>query len=252
MTLPFDPTVGALALAVLSALVIGIAKTSVGGIGAVSVAIFAMLMPAKESTAAILLLLIIGDLVAVRVYHSDADWAMLRRLLPAVLPGIVLGAIFLRLVPDHVMRVSIGLVLAVMVTLQLWQRYRGDASAPPAELHPLYAVGTGVAAGFTTMTANAAGPVMSMYLLAARVEKVRFVGTSAWYYLIVNLSKVPFSAYLGLYHVSTLWLTLLLLPVVLVGTWIGRLLITRISQVWFERATLTASAVAAISLLLPR
>jgi hypothetical protein len=66
--------------------------------------------------------------------------------------------------------------------------------------HPLVAVAAGVAAGFTTMTANAAGAVMTLYLLAMRVEKLRFIGTSAWFFLIVNVSKVPFSAGLGLFH----------------------------------------------------
>ncbi|MDO5286220.1 MAG: sulfite exporter TauE/SafE family protein [Actinomycetia bacterium] len=252
MILPFDPTVGAMALATVAALIVGISKTSVGGLGAVAVALFANLMPAKESTAAILLLLIIGDLVAVRTYYADTDWRMLRRLLPAVLPGIVLGALFLRVVPEASMRTALGLILLVMVSLQLWQRRRRSASTGEHQLHPGYAVLTGVGAGFATMAANSAGPVMAMYLLAARVDKARFIGTSAWYFMLVNLSKVPFSAFLGLYHVSTLWLTLVLLPVVLLGTWLGRLLVHRLSQTSFERFTLVASTLAAVSLLVPR
>ena len=115
---------------------------------------------------------------------------------------------------------------------------------------PAATIATGVGAGFTTMTANAAGPIMSLYLLAARVDKTRFLGTGAFYYLIINLTKVPFSAALGLFHVSTLWLTLILLPAVLVGAGLGRILIRRVSQLWFERLTLAATAIAAVALLL--
>ena len=115
--------------------------------------------------------------------------------------------------------------------------------------HPLVAVAAGVAAGFTTMTANAAGAVMTLYLLAMRVEKLRFIGTSAWFFLIVNVSKVPFSAGLGLFHPESLRLVAMLVPVVLVGTGLGVLLIRRLSQVTFERAALAGSAVAAVVLL---
>ena len=250
--LPFDPTPLALTLVIGAALLIGISKTSVGGLGSVSVAAFAQAMPAKQSTAAVLLLLIIGDLVAVRAYHHHADWSMLKRLLPSVVPGVMLGAVFLNFVSDSTLRLVIGLMLLVMLAMQLWQRRSRPADTSEQVLHPGYAVATGVAAGFTTMTANAAGPVMAMYLLAARVDKAKFIGTGAWYFLLVNVSKVPFSAALGLFPVTTLWLTLFLLPVVLLGTVLGRVLIKRMSQLVFERITLIASVVVAASLLLLR
>jgi uncharacterized protein len=249
VTLPFAPSVLALVLAVVAAFIVGVSKTSVGGVAVISVSIFAQLMPAKESTAAVLLLLICGDIVAVRTYHKHADWGLLKKLLPAVLPGIALGALFVRFVPDIGLKKFIGVILVVMLVLQLWSR-RKPLSDEAKPMHPAATIGTGVAAGFTTMIANAAGPVMSLYLLAARVDKVRFIGTGAWYFLIINLTKVPFSAALGLFHASTLWLTLLLLPAVLIGTWIGRILITKVSQKWFERLTLGVTAVAAVSLLI--
>lgn len=251
MTLPFEPTLWSIALAVLAALIIGVSKTSVGGVATLAVGIFGGLMPAKESTAAVLLLLIIGDVVGVITYHKHADWGMLKKLLPSVLPGIVLGAAFVWFVPDIGLKRFIGVILVVMLILQLSARRKPAATKnSDKEMSSAATIGTGVAAGFTTMTANAAGPIMSLYLLAARVDKTRFLGTGAFYYLIINLTKVPFSAALGLFHISTLWLTLILAPAVLLGTWVGRILITRVSQLWFERLTLAATAVAAVAMLL--
>ena len=259
-----------LGLVGLAALVIGISKTSVGGFAAMAVAVFATVLPAKESTAAVLLLLITGDVVGVTRYRRSADWGLLRRLLPSVLPGVALGAVFMWAVSDLALRRTIGGSIAAMVLVQVWQRRRsrragGGAAAAEAEVggavgaeagaevgraeHPLVAVAAGVAAGFTTMTANAAGAVMTLYLLAMRVEKLRFIGTSAWFFLIVNVSKVPFSAGLGLFRPESLRLVAMLVPVVLVGTWLGVLLIRRLSQVTFERAALAGSAVAAVALL---
>ena len=251
MTLPFEPTVLYLALAIFAAFIIGVSKTSVGGVATLAVGIFGLLMPAKESTAAVLLLLIIGDVIGVLSYRRHADWGLLKKLLPAVLPGIVLGALFVRFVPDIGLKKFIGVILVVMLILQLWSRRKPVAVEEEVkQMHPAATIGTGVVAGFTTMTANAAGPVMSLYLLAARVDKTRFLGTGAIYYLIINLTKVPFSAALGLFHMSTLWLTLLLLPAVLFGAWLGRILIKRVSQLWFERLTLAATAIAAIAMLI--
>lgn len=240
-----------------AALAVGIAKTSIGGLGALAVAGFAMFIPARESTAAVLLILIIGDLVAVGLYRRSADWSMLRRLLPAVLPGIAAGAVVMAFIDDRTMTVLIAVCILVAFGIQIVMRRRkarapaaGPAAANvPGRPHRAATVGTGLAAGFTTMVANAAGPVMALYLLAIRAEKMRFVGTNAWYFLIVNVAKVPFSAGLGLMSTQTLWLTLALAPAVLVGTWLGRRLLGVLPQRRFEQLTLTASLLAGVVLL---
>lgn len=87
-------------LMILGAMLIGMAKTSFGGLGAVAVALFAFTLPTRESTAAALLLLIVGDVVAVLRYRRNADWGLLRGLLPAVIPGILIGAGFIWAVDD--------------------------------------------------------------------------------------------------------------------------------------------------------
>ncbi len=264
---------------------IGFSKTSFGGLGAVSVALFALGMPARESTAAVLLLLLTGDAVALRHYGRDVQWRTLLHLLPAVVPGLALGAVFINLVDDTAMRRTIGFILLAMVGLRLVQRRPrpapGPATAPggpplgpgPATVpgvpdatrggpaprpgaaatrpaHPLVAVGTGIAAGFTTMTANAAAPVMALFLLAHRFEKARYLGTNAWFFALVNLCKVPFTVALGLFTPAVLLVAALLVPAVLIGTVLGRGIVDRVSQRQFETATTAATAVACLGLLL--
>lgn len=233
----------------VAALVIGYSKTALGGLAVVSVAIFASILPARQSTAAILAVLIVGDLVAVWHYRHDADWAIVRRLLPAVLPGLVLGSLFLGLVDDTVLRRSIGGILLVLVLLQLWVKWRSGEE--PSRVHErraaAWAAGTG--AGFATMTANAAGAVMTLYLSASGIDKRRFVGTNAWFFLIVNLVKVPFSVGLGLLDWRDAGRAGLLAPLVLLGGLLGYATVKRISQRGFDVAVLLASAVAAAALL---
>jgi len=246
-----------------AALVVGISKTSISGLGSLVVAAFALVLPAKESTAAVLLLLICGDIVAVILYHHAADWHQLKRLLPAVVPGIALGAVFMKFVSDEVLLVSVAGCLIAAVALQIGLRVRdarasaalaqaGTAPAPPASARPAWvpALLAGVAAGFTTMVANAAGAVMSLYLLAIKADKTRFVATGAWFFFLVNLTKVPFSIGLGLIHLHTLAILATLIPVVLLGTWVGRHLLKALKQTSFEWLVIAASLLSAVVLLL--
>lgn len=255
--MPFDqlsafgtPLLIAMAFA---AVLIGFSKTSFGGLGAISAALFALGMPAKESTAAVLLLLIVGDIIGVSLYGRRASWRLLRRLIPTVLPGLLLGALFMRYVDDTVMRRTIGIVLLVSVLLQLWQRLRrpapGAGDPAPGDMHWAKVGLTGAAAGFTTMTANAAGPVMALYLLASRIDKVRFIGTNAWFFAAINLAKTPLTAALGLFTPTVLVTALVLIPAVLVGAALGRLIIGRVTQRQFEIVTIVGSAIASFSLL---
>ena len=209
----------------VAALLVGFAKTAIGGVGSLAVAIFAVVLPTKESTAAILLLLI-----------------------PSVLPGLALGALFLAWVDDTTLRRSIGVLLLVLAALQLGLRWRSPDTARIGSSRAL-SLGTGVAAGVATMTANAAGPVMTLYLVAQGIEKRQFLGTSALFFLGVNLCKVPFSIGLGLFDGNTLWRTVALAPLVLGGCWIGLHAARRLSQARFDQAVLAATVVSAVALV---
>lgn len=237
------------------AMVVGFAKTAVGSAGALAVVAFAAVLPARESTGALLPLLCVGDLVAVRIYHRHANWRLLARMLAGVLPGLLLGAWFVSSVDDAVMRRTIGTVLLVMCAVQIWMRR--SASVRPdvggvGRAHPHLAatLGMGAAAGFATMTANAAGPVTTLYLLLAGLPMLEFLGTAAWFYLVVNAAKLPLSAGLSLISVDALVMDAVLVAPLLVGAAAGVFLVRRIDQGQFERATLALTVVAATGLLL--
>lgn len=246
-----DLTLTAWALLALAAVLVGFAKTAIGGVASVAVVVFATVLPVRESTGALLVLLLVGDLMAVRLYRRHASWRMLLRLLPGVVPGLVLGAVFLAFVDDAGLRVSIGVILLVMTLVQLVRRRSGPRPAVEGGHHPPWwlTLLIGVLAGFATMTANAANPVMTLYLLLAGLPMLQMLGTGAWFFLTVNLLKVPFSAGLGLISVESLLMDLALVPALLVGGAAGAAVIRRIDQRQFEVAALALSAVAATLLL---
>ncbi|WP_040157400.1 sulfite exporter TauE/SafE family protein [Nigerium massiliense] len=242
---------GAIALMALGALLIGIAKTSFGGLGAVAAALFALAMPAKESTAAILLLLLIGDVIGVSLYGRNVQWKLIWRLVPTIIPGLLLGWVFMRLVDDTTMQRTIGVILLVSVLIQVWQRRRrGAEPASSDQTSWPVAAGTGVAAGFTTMTANAAGPVMALYFLAVKLDKARFIGTNAVFFFLINLCKVPLQISLGLFTPTVFTLGVTMLPFLLLGAVLGVVAVRRVSQKGFDRIVMAASAISAFSLLI--
>lgn len=227
----------------------GLSKTGVAGLGVLSVALFANALPARASTGALLPLLLCADVIGVAVYRKHASWPHLLRLFPWVVAGVVAGSFALGAASDRLIQRAIGAILLAMLALQLWRRRRaagGDAGPVPrsAATAP-----TGVLAGFTTMVANAAGPVMVLYLLAMRLPKLVFVGTSAWFFLLVNAFKVPFSVGLGLVTPRSLAMDAALLLPMLPGALLGPALLRRMNQRAFEAVALVLTAAAALRLL---
>ncbi len=220
-------------LAAIAGVCIGLSKTGFGGVGMVAVLLMAQVLPVRESTGAILPLLIVADLFAVHAFRKFTIWRHLIRLLVPAVVGIVSGWWLMQHVPTKAFGPLIGWMVVVLVGLTIVQKLFVRTSAVFAE-HPAIAWPTGWAAGVTTMLANAAGAVMTIYLLACRLPKYEFVGTAAWFFFIVNVIKVPFSASLGLIHPGSLLLDALLIPAVVAGVFAGKFLLGKINQVTFE------------------
>lgn len=243
------PELSALAWTLLAvgALVIGLSKAALPGASTVAVALFAAVLPAKQSTGTLLVLLIVGDLFALWAYRRHADIATLLRLAPAVAVGLVAGAVFVAFSDDVGVRRTIAVILLALVAITLWRRWA--TRAVDDRQHPLAAAAYGSLGGFTTMVANAGGPVMSMYFLAARFPVKAFLGTAAWFFAIVNIAKLPFSIGLGLLTVPGLLIDLVLIPAVVVGAFAGRWLAGRISQRVFEWVVVGLTVAGALYLL---
>jgi uncharacterized protein len=218
---------GGLAAVCGAAFITGFSKAGVPGIGILIPTLAAMAMPARASTGFILPVLIEGDCVAVAYWRRKAAWKSLVRVLPWAALGIVAGYFLMGRLSDAVFKPLLGAMILAIVGLDLLRR------ALKAELRAenrVVAAVIGILAGVFTMLANAAGPVMTVYLLSMRQSKEDFVGTSAWFYFVVNLFKLPFSAALGLVTWASLGIDLALLPLVLIGSLAGVLVMKRLPQ----------------------
>ena len=236
-------------LAILGAAGLGVGKAGLSGMSLLHVLIFAFLFGARESTGVVLPMLLVGDVIAVTVYHQHSRWDYVRRMLPPACVGVIAGAAWMRGLDDAAFRPTIGWIVFVLSVLQAARMQRPDWFGDLPHSRG-FAWTLGFVAGATTMLANAAGPVFALYCLAVMLPKFELVGTTAWFFFIINLFKVPFSYRLGLIHSHTLLLNLALVPAVLAGVLGGRSIIARLPQQLFDRLLLAFAAVAALRLIL--
>ena len=178
----------------------GLGKGGVPGAGIVTVAVFAWVLDqagvdegVRRSVGLLLPVLVAADVVAVLIYRRHADWGHLLRLLPWTFLGIVGGYFLFDHLSGDRLKIIIGAILLSMTALHFGKRVLFPKANAERSLRGQFLIGMalGSLAGGATMLANAAGPVAALYLLVMRLPKYAFLGTSAWLFLIVNVSKVP-------------------------------------------------------------
>ena len=235
-------------LAVSAAITMGISKAGFAGVGLFHVIVFALLFGARDSTGVVLPMLLVSDVCAVIAFRRRARWDYLRRMLPPACVGIIAGALMMGRISDAVFKPLIGWIVLALTVLQTIRMFRPDAFGNVP--HTLtFAWGSGLLAGVTTMFANAASPIMAIYFLAVALPKLEFVGTTAWFFFIINAFKVPFSVWLGLIHGSTLLFNIVLIPAIVLGLSLGGWLTHRVPQRLFDGLMLVFAAIAALRLI---
>ncbi len=238
-----DFTVAQILILMFCAVLIGINKTGLPGIGTLPVVLLLLFFEAGLSTGLQLMMLGAADIMAVAYYRRHAKWSMVLRLMPWALAGIGLGVLILDGftvgelrwpgIDNDMLRPVIAVIILTMVALNYVRtKYLKNAS----ELHTHWAFTAffGLMAGFTTLVANAAGPIMAIYLLAMRLPKKEYMGVCCWYFLILNWLKIPIFVYQGRITFEAFKADLAMLPLLAVGGVLGILLINKINQKTFE------------------
>ncbi|MBW7454172.1 sulfite exporter TauE/SafE family protein [Paenibacillus sepulcri] len=228
---------------------IGFAKTGVSTMGIFNAMLMTLVFPAKLSVGIMLPMLIAGDIIAVAYYRKNVIWKHLISLIPWVLLGILGGYYVLLLVDDNQLKLLLGALIVGLILLQFIRERLGtklDSRFPSS----LWFIGTmGFLAGFATMVGNVSGSIMAIYLFAKRVPKQEFVGTGAWFFLLVNLVKVPFCIHLGMITSESLLFNVWMIPLIALGAYAGIKLLPLIPQAHFQRIILWLGAIGGLNLL---
>ena len=231
-------------LGAVCAFSVGLAKTGLPG-AAIFVVPGMVLVVGDARLAAgwLLPLLCVGDVLAVAYWSRHADARRLLQLAPWVVVGMAIGAVALSW-EEGIVRRIVGVIVLVMIGLYLQSR-RQPAEGDPSHYPQPY----GIAAGFATTVANAAGPVMNVYLLSVALPKHSLIATQAWFFFVINLMKIPIYAGHQLFNIQSLAFDLLLAPLTVAGGLAGRWIVDHIPQPTFELIILVLAAATTVPLL---
>ncbi len=234
-------------LAVCGAL-IGMSKTGFQGITTPVIPILAMTFGGKESTGVILPMLCMADLIAVLWYRRNARWSYILKLIPYAVAGFFLAIWVDRFVPADQFKRLMALCIALGLVFMAWTERKGKESLYTASWW--YGPAFGILGGFTTMIGNAAGPVMAVYLLSMKLPKYAFVGTSAWFFLMVNYLKIPLQIFV--WHNIT-WesfaVNLATLPAIVGGAAAGIVLVRKMPEQGYRRMIVWLTVLSTVMLL---
>ena len=236
------------ALAIVSAMVIGMSKSGLTGLTLMFVPLMAISFGGRASTGILLTMLCVGDLFAVAWYRRNAEWKYLLKLLPSAFVGLGVGVAVGGMLSDDSFRYLLGGIILALLALMVWQDVRKKEPRYPHTLW--FAVVAGLAAGFTTMVGNAAGAITAIYLLSMRLPKNSFIGTAAWFFLIINLAKVPLQIFFWEnISADTLTFTAIMVPAIAVGAVIGIMAAGRIPERAYRVFVMVMTGVAGVLLL---
>lgn len=229
---------------IILTLIVGVAKTGFSGLSLIPVSIFAAYF-GKQSVGVLLPLLILADFTVYPAMRQYGSWKEALVLMPPALIGIGIGLILLGKMPEEWARPVIGVMILLMLGVMLWKRIQ-----PESPLYRSRGFGTFSASlgGISTTLANAAGPVINIYLLSRGFPKMHLVGISARFFLLVNLIKLPLLGGLSLITAETLWLNLKLAPMIIIGVYLGKWLLGKISQRLFDQLVVIFALLAAARL----
>ena len=243
----FDFTIIQWTILILSAMLIGMSKVGVPGVSLIVIPALAMIFGGKPSTGVLLPMLMLADIFGVTYYHRHADWKNLIRMFPWALGGLFIGV----WIGDIVNEYWFKKIISVLVFLSLGLMLRKKKESLNYPNRWWYAPLMGILGGFATMMGNVAGPVFAIYLLAMDLPKSRFIGSTAWFFLIINFTKFPLQMFVwNNIKVDYILINLLLLPAIGIGAYLGILLVKRIPEQSYRTFVILITGISAFLLLL--
>ncbi|AXT60234.1 sulfite exporter TauE/SafE family protein [Aquimarina sp. AD10] len=231
----------------IAAIILGMSKSGLKGMGIVIVTLMALVHGAKASTGILLPLLIFADILAVTYYNRHTRWKYLLQFLPWMIAGVLVAVFVGKNLPEELFKKGMAIIIIISVIIMFfWERY--DKSNIPKKL---WFIGTtGFAAGFTTMIGNLAGAFTNIFFMATRIPKNEFIGTAAWLFFIINLFKLPFHIFSWeTIHKESLTTDLYLIPGVIIGFIIGIKVVKRFKDHQYRKFILIMTAIGGIVIL---
>lgn len=229
-------------------MLLGMGKSGLKGLGVIIVTLMALVFGAKASTGILMPMMIMADIFAVSYYHRHTQWKFLKKLLPMMIVGVLIGVWTGNEISEEIFKHIMAVFILISVLTMIWMDRTRKHSIPT---HPAFAGFMGLIAGFSSMVGNLAGSFSTIYLLTMRLPKNEFIGTAAWLFFIINLFKLPFHILVWkTISWESLEMNLWLSPMILLGFFLGVTLLKRINNLLYRKMVLIVTALGAIFILI--
>ena len=237
-----------LGLALMATLLLGLGKSGIKGLGVIIVTLMALVFGSKASTGILIPMMITADIFAVIYYHRHTQWYFLKKLLPMMAVGVLLGVWWGNDISEAIFKQVMAAFILLTVVVMIWMDRTKTFGIPK---HWAFASSMGLLSGITSMIGNLAGSFASIYFLAMRLPKNEFIGTAAWLFFIINVFKLPFHILVWkTVNTETLTLNLILSPAILIGFFLGIRLVKLINNDLYRKLVLIVTAAGALIILL--
>lgn len=235
---------------IICGIITGFSKCGMPGIGILAIPLMAMVFPPARSTGLLLPILIAGDVVALITYHRHASISYILKILPSAFIGIIIGFVFIKYFGNNnsLMKILIGCIVIITLLTDFLISYIEKENRTLKLKFPVCFLG--IAGGFATITANAAGPIFIIYLLKLNLDKETLLGTQGWLFLILNTGKIPFQWIAGNISFHSLIYNLILIPSVILGAFAGKKFVSVISKRYFVIIAKTLAFIASLQFIL--
>lgn len=228
---------------------IGVDKMGLRGGPIIFIPFLATAFGARFTSGLLAPLLCIADILAVLVYHRSWDRKLAFRVLLWMITGILLAVLVGGSLSESLYRSILGVILLALLGTMSFLEFRRDKLKIPSS--PLVTGSIGVIAGFSSMIGNIAGPILSLFLLAKRLDKKLFLGTSAAIFLVVNAVKLPLHVFAwGTVNSRSLGMDAIALPFLFLGALAGKPLVAVIPEKGFRYFIMAIVLVGAIRLFI--
>jgi uncharacterized membrane protein YfcA len=220
-------------VSVIAVLIVGLSKAGLlGGLGVVGVPLLTLVMAPRDAAGMMLPVLLCMDAVAIWMYRRECDWHIIRIMLPGAAVGTILGWVLWAVVSDAVVLLLVGVVTLLFVLDAILPLRKKLEGLPPSKPWGSF---WGAVAGFTSFISHTGGPPFQIYVLPRRLAPAVYAGTTAFFFAIVNTSKLVPYYFLGQLNVENLTLSAALAPVGVLGVFVGVYLVRRIDARLFYR-----------------
>ncbi|MET2983854.1 sulfite exporter TauE/SafE family protein [Aureibaculum conchae] len=231
----------------LAVFLLGLSKSGIKGIGILIVVILAFVFGEKASTGILLPMLIVADIFAVIYYNRHAQWKYIIKLMPWMIVGVLVGVWVGNDISEVLFKRLMAIIIIASVLILFYTEKRKSSTIPT---HIAFSSSAGFLAGFTTMIGNLAGPISNIYFLAIKLPKNEFIGTAAWLFFIINVFKLPFHFFVWkTVSKETLIVNSVLIPAVILGFFMGVLIVKKISNLNYRRFILIVTTIGALVML---